>query len=213
MFEPFFSKWYYEQGKEISFLSLIIPAPTTESLSSSKSPHLGNSFLPDNSLPVLNQVIFCKWVVSFMSMKWLLYNFCVWRKCVIHNLNYCSLSSLQDLTSSGQSTSSSSALSTPPPAGQSPAQQGPGVPGVQQVNGVAVGALAGGMQTVPPALPAVGGIIGALPGNQLAINGIVGALNGVIQTPVTISQNPTPLTHTTVPPNATHPMPATLTNR
>ncbi|XP_049633711.1 protein AF-10 isoform X2 [Suncus etruscus] len=148
------------------------PAPTTESLSSSKSPHLGNSFLPDNSLPVLNQ----------------------------------------DLTSSGQSTSSSSALSTPPPAGQSPAQQGPGVPGVQQVNGVAVGALAGGMQTVPPALPAVGGIIGALPGNQLAINGIVGALNGVIQTPVTISQNPTPLTHTTVPPNATHPMPATLTN-
>ncbi|ELW71437.1 Protein AF-10 [Tupaia chinensis] len=58
----------------------------------------------------------------------------------------------------------------------------------------------------------VGGIIGALPGSQLAINGIVGALNGVIQTPVTISQNPTPLTHTTVPPNATHPMPATLTN-
>ncbi|XP_016080191.1 PREDICTED: protein AF-10 isoform X4 [Miniopterus natalensis] len=150
-------------------------APTTDSLNSSKSPHLGNSFLPDNSLPVLNQ----------------------------------------DLTSSGQSTSSSSALSTPPPAGQSPAQQGPGVSGVQQVNGVTVGALASGMQTVTstiPAVPGVGGIIGALPGNQLAINGIVGALNGVIQTPVTISQNPTPLTHTTVPPNATHPMPATLTN-
>ncbi|XP_054448859.1 protein AF-10 isoform X6 [Pteronotus mesoamericanus] len=150
-------------------------APTTDSLNSSKSPHLGNSFLPDNSLPVLNQ----------------------------------------DLTSSGQSTSSSSALSTPPPAGQSPAQQGTGVSGVQQVNGVTVGALAGGMQTVTstiPAVPGVGGIIGALPGNQLAINGIVGALNGVIQTPVTISQNPTPLTHTTVPPNATHPMPATLTN-
>nr|XP_023488058.1 protein AF-10 isoform X8 [Equus caballus] len=150
-------------------------APTTDSLNSSKSPHLGNSFLPDNSLPVLNQ----------------------------------------DLTSSGQSTSSSSALSTPPPAGQSPAQQGSGVSGVQQVNGVTVGALAGGMQTVTstiPAVPGVGGIIGALPGNQLAINGIVGALNGVIQTPVTISQNPTPLTHTTVPPNATHPMPATLTN-
>ncbi|XP_044940936.1 protein AF-10 isoform X13 [Mustela lutreola] len=150
-------------------------APTTDSLNSSKSPHLGNSFLPDNSLPVLNQ----------------------------------------DLTSSGQSTSSSSALSTPPPAGQSPAQQGSGVSGVQQVNGVTVGALASGMQTVTstiPAVPAVGGIIGALPGNQLAINGIVGALNGVIQTPVTISQNPTPLTHTTVPPNATHPMPATLTN-
>ncbi|XP_047377722.1 protein AF-10 isoform X5 [Sciurus carolinensis] len=150
-------------------------APTTDSLNSSKSPHIGNSFLPDNSLPVLNQ----------------------------------------DLTSSGQSTSSSSALSTPPPAGQSPAQQGSGVSGVQQVNGVTVGALASGMQTVTstiPAVSAVGGIIGALPGNQLAINGIVGALNGVIQTPVTISQNPTPLTHTTVPPNATHPMPATLTN-
>ncbi|KAB0383969.1 hypothetical protein FD755_005886 [Muntiacus reevesi] len=150
-------------------------APTTDSLNSSKSPHLGNSFLPDNSLPVLNQ----------------------------------------DLTSSGQSTSSSSALSTPPPAGQSPAQQGSGVSGVQQVNGVTVGALAGGMPTVTstiPAVPGVGGIIGALPGNQLAINGIVGALNGVIQTPVTMSQNPTPLTHTTVPPNATHPMPATLTN-
>uniref|UniRef100_A0A2K6GET8 MLLT10 histone lysine methyltransferase DOT1L cofactor n=1 Tax=Propithecus coquereli TaxID=379532 RepID=A0A2K6GET8_PROCO len=150
-------------------------APTTDSLNSSKSPHIGNSFLPDNSLPVLNQ----------------------------------------DLTSSGQSTSSSSALSTPPPAGQSPAQQGSGVGGVQQVNGVTVGALAGGMQTVTSTIPAVSamsGIIGALPGNQLAINGIVGALNGVMQTPVTISQNPTPLTHTTVPPNATHPMPATLTN-
>ncbi|XP_023367120.1 protein AF-10 isoform X8 [Otolemur garnettii] len=150
-------------------------APTTDSLNSSKSPHIGNSFLPDNSLPVLNQ----------------------------------------DLTSSGQSTSSSSALSTPPPTGQSPAQQGSGVGGVQQVNGVAVGALASGMQTVTPTIPAVsavGGIIGALPGNQLAINGIVGALNGVMQTPVTISQNPTPLTHTTVPPNATHPMPATLAN-
>ncbi|XP_060993582.1 protein AF-10-like, partial [Dama dama] len=150
-------------------------APTTDSLNSSKSPHLGNSFLPDNSLPVLNQ----------------------------------------DLTSSGQSTSSSSALSTPPPAGQSPAQQGSGVSGVQQVNGVTVGALASGMPTVTstiPAVPGVGGIIGALPGNQLAINGIVGALNGVVQTPVKMSQNPTPLTHTTVPPNATHPMPATLTN-
>ncbi|XP_059119618.1 protein AF-10 isoform X7 [Peromyscus eremicus] len=147
------------------------PAPTTDSLNSSKSPHIGNSFLPDNSLPVLNQ----------------------------------------DLTSSGQSTSSSSALSTPPPAGQSPAQQGSGVSGVQQVNGVTVGALASGMQTVTstiPAVSAVGGIIGALPGNQLAINGIVGALNGVIQTPVTISQNPAPLPHASVPPNAAHPMPA-----
>ncbi|XP_029392025.1 protein AF-10 isoform X4 [Mus pahari] len=151
-------------------------APPPDSLNSSKSPHIGNSFLPDSSLPVLNQ----------------------------------------DLTSSGQSTSSSSALSTPPPAGQSPAQQSSGVGGVQQVNGVTVGALASGMQTVTstiPAVSAVGGIIGALPGNQLAINGIVGALNGVIQTPVTISQNPAPLTHTSVPPNAAHPMPAAaLTN-
>ncbi|NXL90779.1 AF10 protein, partial [Alectura lathami] len=149
-------------------------APSTDSLNSSKSPHLGNSFLPDNSLPVLNQ----------------------------------------EITSSGQSTSSSSALSTPPPAGQSPAQQGSGVTGVQQVNGVTVGALASGMQTVTstiPAVPGVGGIIGALPASQLAINGIVGALNGVIQTPATISQNPS-LTHATVPPNATHPLPTTLTN-
>ncbi|XP_064560213.1 protein AF-10 isoform X3 [Zonotrichia leucophrys gambelii] len=148
--------------------------PSTDSLNSSKSPHLGNSFLPDNSLPVLNQ----------------------------------------EITSSGQSTSSSSALSTPPPAGQSPAQPGPAVPGVQQVNGVTVGALASGMQPVTstiPAVPAVGGIIGALPASQLAINGIVGALNGVIQTPATISQNPS-LTHATVPPSATHPLPTTLNN-
>ncbi|XP_039379830.1 protein AF-10 isoform X2 [Mauremys reevesii] len=146
-------------------------AHSTDSLNSSKSPHLGNSFLPDNSLPVLNQ----------------------------------------EITSSGQSTSSSSVLSTPPPAGQSPAQPGSGV---QQVNGVTVGALASGMQTVTstiPAVPGVGGIIGALPGNQLAINGIVGALNGVIQTPATISQNPS-LTHAAVPPNVTHPLPTTLNN-
>ncbi|NWI10071.1 AF10 protein, partial [Crypturellus soui] len=140
-------------------------APSTDSLNSSKSPHLGNSFLPDNSLPVLNQ----------------------------------------EITSSGQSTSSSSALSTPPPAGQSPAQ----------VNGVAVGALAGGLQPVPPALPtvpAVGGIIGALPANPLAINGIVGALNGVMQTPATMAQNPSPLAHAAVPPSAAHPLPTTLSN-
>ncbi|KAF7245816.1 Protein AF-10 [Varanus komodoensis] len=146
---------------------------STDSLNSSKSPHLGSSFLPDNSLSVLNQ----------------------------------------EINSSGQSTSSSSALSTPPPAGQSPAQQGTGVAGVQQVNGVTVGALASGMQTVTSTIPAVGGIIGALPGNQLAINGIVGTLNGVIQTPATISQNPSPLTHTTVPLNAAHPLPTTLSNR
>lgn len=83
---------------------------------------------------------------------------------------------------------------------------------MQQVNGVTVGALASGMQTVTSTIPAVSGIIGALPGNQLAINGIVGALNGVIPTPVTISQNPASLTHTSVPPNAAHPVPATLTN-
>ncbi|XP_028605598.1 protein AF-10 isoform X2 [Podarcis muralis] len=148
-------------------------AASTDSLNSSKSPHLGSTFLPDNSLPVLNQ----------------------------------------EINSSGQSTSSSSALSTPPPAGQSPAQQGTGVAGVQQVNGVTVGALAGGMQTVTSTIPAaVGGIIGALPGNQLAINGIVGALNGVIQTPATISQNPSPLAHATVPPNAAHPLPTTLSS-
>ncbi|CAI5788862.1 protein AF-10 isoform X5 [Podarcis lilfordi] len=148
-------------------------AASTDSLNSSKSPHLGSTFLPDNSLPVLNQ----------------------------------------EINSSGQSTSSSSALSTPPPAGQSPAQQGTGVAGVQQVNGVTVGALAGGMQTVTSTIPAaVGGIIGALPGNQLAINGIVGALNGVIQTPATISQNPSPLAHATVPPNTAHPLPTTLSS-
>ncbi|XP_025029545.1 protein AF-10 isoform X1 [Python bivittatus] len=147
-------------------------AVSSDSLNSSKSPNLGSSFLPDNSLPVLNQ----------------------------------------EIHSSGQSTSSSSALSTPPPAGQSPAQQGPGVGGVQQVNGVTVGALAGGMQTVTSNIPTVGGIIGTLPGNQLAINGIVGALNGVIQTSATISQNPSPLAHTAVPPNAVHPLPTTLSN-
>lgn len=78
-----------------------------------------------------------------------------------------------------------------------------------------VGALASGMQTVTstiPAVPGVGGIIGALPGNQLAINGIVGTLNGVIQTPATISQNPS-LTHAAVPPNVSHPLPTTLNNR
>ncbi|XP_038611883.1 protein AF-10 isoform X2 [Tachyglossus aculeatus] len=150
-------------------------APATESLNNSKSPHVGNSFLPDNSLPALNQ----------------------------------------DLTSSGQSTSSSSALSTPPPAGQSPAQPGSGVPGVQQVNGVSVGALTSGGQSGTssiPAGPGVGGIMGALPGNQLAISGIVGALNGVIPTPGTVPQNPAPLTHSSVPQNATHPLPATLSN-
>lgn len=40
------------------FFGIITLAPSTDSLNSSKSPHLGNSFLPDSSLPVLNQVIF-----------------------------------------------------------------------------------------------------------------------------------------------------------
>ncbi|XP_026562026.1 protein AF-10 isoform X2 [Pseudonaja textilis] len=118
-------------------------AISSDSLNSSKSPNLGSSFLPENSLPVLNQ----------------------------------------EIHSSGQSTSSSSALSTPPPAGQSPAQQGPGVGGVQQVNGVTVGALSSGMQTVTSNIPTVGGIIGTLPA------------------------------HTAVPPNAVHPLPTTLSNR
>ncbi|KAM3929588.1 protein AF-10 isoform 2-T2 [Leptodactylus fuscus] len=117
----------------------------------------------------------------------------------------------QELASSGQSTSSSSSLSTPPPDGQSPAQQ---VQGVQRINGVTMGTLTSGMQSVPPALPAVpgvGAIIGALPANQLAINGIVGALNGVIQTPATLPQT-TALTHGTILPNVTHPISSTLTN-
>ncbi|XP_064410795.1 protein AF-10 isoform X4 [Latimeria chalumnae] len=149
--------------------------PSTDSLNSSKSPHLSSSCLPENSLPI----------------------------------------PAQDLTSSGQSNSSSSALSTPPPAGQSPAQQGSGVAGVQQVNGVTVGALSSGMQTATstiPAMPGVGGLIGTLPGNQLAINGIVGALNGVIHTPVSVAQTHSPLSHTAVPPNVTLPLSSTLSN-
>ncbi|XP_072010290.1 protein AF-10 isoform X2 [Engystomops pustulosus] len=117
----------------------------------------------------------------------------------------------QDLASSGQSTSSSSSLSTPPPDGQSPAQQ---LQGVQRINGVTMGTLTSGIQSVTPALPAVpgvGAIIGALPANQLAINGIVGALNGVIQTPATLPQT-TALTHGTILPNVAHPISSTLTN-
>lgn len=115
----------------------------------------------------------------------------------------------QELASSGQSTSSSSSLSTPPPDGQSPAQQ---VQRVQRINGVTMGTLTSGIQSVTPALPAVpgvGAIIGALPANQLAINGIVGALNGVIQTPATLPQT-TALTHGTILPNVSHPISSTL---
>ncbi|XP_058879144.1 protein AF-10-like isoform X11 [Acipenser ruthenus] len=119
----------------------------------------------------------------------------------------------QDVTSSGQSTSSSSTLSTPPPAGQSPPQQGSGVAGVQQVNSVTVGALASGMQTMTSTIPAmqgVSGLMGSMHGNQLAINGIVGALSGVIQTPASVAQNHSPLSHTAVPPNVSLSLPTTL---
>ncbi|PIO31960.1 hypothetical protein AB205_0194770 [Aquarana catesbeiana] len=146
-------------------------ASNTDSLSISKSPHLGH-FQTENAHQTIHQ----------------------------------------DLTSSGHSTSSSSSLSTPPPDGQSPAQQ---VQGVQRINGVTMGTLTGGIQTVTsaiPAMPGVGAIIGALPANQLAINGIVGALNGVMQTPATLPQ-PTGLTHGTILPNVTHPISSTLTNR
>ncbi|XP_069047136.1 protein AF-10 isoform X5 [Lepisosteus oculatus] len=124
----------------------------------------------------------------------------------------------QDVTSSGQSTTSSSTLSTPPPVGHSPPQPGSGVAAVQQVNGVTVGTLAGGMQTVTstiPAMPGVTGLIGAIQGGQLAMNGIVGAvgaLNGVIQTPPSITQNPSSLPHAAVPPNVSLPIPSTLNN-
>ncbi|XP_041421457.1 uncharacterized protein LOC494767 isoform X3 [Xenopus laevis] len=115
----------------------------------------------------------------------------------------------QELTSSRQSTSSSSSLSTPPPDRQSPAQQ---VQGVHRINGVAMGALASGIQTVTQALPnvaSVGAIIGALPANQLSIN--FGALNGVMQNPANLPQT-TALTHGSILPNVTHPITSSLTN-
>ncbi|XP_018124592.1 protein AF-10 isoform X2 [Xenopus laevis] len=115
----------------------------------------------------------------------------------------------QERTSSGQSTSSCSSLSTPPPDGQSPAQQ---VQGVQRINGVAMGALASGIQTVTQSLPhvaSVGAIIGALPANQLSIN--FGALNGVMQNPANLPQT-SALTHGSILPNVTHPITSSLTN-
>lgn len=42
-------------------------AASTDSLNSSKSPHLGTSFLPDNSLPVLNQVLFVCFLVCVLD--------------------------------------------------------------------------------------------------------------------------------------------------
>ncbi|XP_072364622.1 protein AF-10 isoform X14 [Scyliorhinus torazame] len=117
---------------------------------------------------------------------------------------------IQERTSSGHSTSSSS-LASPPSTGQSPALQGSGI---HQVNCMS-GALASGMQTMASTIPtmsSVGGLMGTLPGNQLAINGFVGALNGVIQTPVSISQNPNPLSHAVVPPNVTVPLSTNLNN-
>ncbi|XP_004915491.1 protein AF-10 isoform X5 [Xenopus tropicalis] len=115
----------------------------------------------------------------------------------------------QELTSSGQSTSSSSSLSTPPPDGQSPAQQ---VQGVHRINGVAMGALTSGIQSVTQALPnvaSVGAIIGALPANQLSIN--FGALNGVMQNPANLPQTAA-LTHGSILPNVTHPITSSLAN-
>uniref|UniRef100_W5N1G7 MLLT10 histone lysine methyltransferase DOT1L cofactor n=1 Tax=Lepisosteus oculatus TaxID=7918 RepID=W5N1G7_LEPOC len=99
-----------------------------------------------------------------------------------------------------------------------PFKQGSWRTAVQQVNGVTVGTLAGGMQTVTstiPAMPGVTGLIGAIQGGQLAMNGIVGAvgaLNGVIQTPPSITQNPSSLPHAAVPPNVSLPIPSTLNN-
>ncbi|XP_078394480.1 protein AF-10 isoform X3 [Cetorhinus maximus] len=117
---------------------------------------------------------------------------------------------IQERTSSGHSTSSSS-LASPPSTGQSPALQGSGI---HQVNCMS-GALASGMQTMASTIPtmsSVGGLMGTLPGNQLAINGFVGTLNGVIQTPVSISQNPNPLSHAAVPPNITVPLSTNLSH-
>ncbi|XP_041041129.1 protein AF-10 isoform X2 [Carcharodon carcharias] len=117
---------------------------------------------------------------------------------------------IQERTSSGHSTSSSS-LASPPSTGQSPALQGSGI---HQVNCMS-GALASGMQTMASTIPtmsSVGGLMGTLPGNQLAINGFVGTLNGVIQTPVSISQNPNPLSHAAVPPNVTVPLSTNLSH-
>uniref|UniRef100_A0A4W3GWB5 MLLT10 histone lysine methyltransferase DOT1L cofactor n=1 Tax=Callorhinchus milii TaxID=7868 RepID=A0A4W3GWB5_CALMI len=115
----------------------------------------------------------------------------------------------QELTSSGQSTSSSS-LASPTPIGQSPAQQGSGLIAVQKINSV-TGALASGLQTVTSTIPtmsSVGGLMGTLSGNQMAVNGIVGALNGVIQTSESIT--PSTLSHTAVPPNLTLPLSTSL---
>ncbi|XP_051872236.1 protein AF-10 isoform X2 [Pristis pectinata] len=111
----------------------------------------------------------------------------------------------QDRTSCGHSTGSSS-LASPTTTGQSPALQG--------VNCMSR-ALASGMQTMASTMPtvsSVGALMGALPGNQLAVNGFVGTLNGVVQPPVSITQNPSPLSHATVPPNVTFPISTNLTN-
>ncbi|XP_078272472.1 protein AF-10 isoform X2 [Rhinoraja longicauda] len=111
----------------------------------------------------------------------------------------------QERTSCGHSTGSSS-RGSPTTSGQSPALQG--------VNCMSR-ALAGGMQTMASTMPtvsSVGGLMGTLPGNQLAVNGFVGTLNGVVQPPVSITQNPSALSHTTVPPNVIFPMSTNLTN-
>ncbi|XP_072364620.1 protein AF-10 isoform X13 [Scyliorhinus torazame] len=159
------------------------------SLHSSKGPHLSNSFRPESTLAIPIQ----RGGNGSEKRKW-----------------KGKESLLQERTSSGHSTSSSS-LASPPSTGQSPALQGSGI---HQVNCMS-GALASGMQTMASTIPtmsSVGGLMGTLPGNQLAINGFVGALNGVIQTPVSISQNPNPLSHAVVPPNVTVPLSTNLNN-
>ncbi|XP_069770743.1 protein AF-10 isoform X4 [Narcine bancroftii] len=111
----------------------------------------------------------------------------------------------QERTSCGHSTGNSS-LASPTTTGQNSALQG-----VNCMSRV----LASGMQTMTSTIPtvsSVSGLVGTLPGNQLAVNGFVGTLNGVIQPPVSITQNPSPLSHTTVPPNVTFPRSTNPTN-
>ncbi|XP_059494776.1 protein AF-10 isoform X3 [Stegostoma tigrinum] len=117
----------------------------------------------------------------------------------------------QEQACSEHSTSSSS-LASPSTTGHSPARQGSGI---HQINCMS-GSLASGMQSMASSIPtmsSVGGLMGTLPGNQLAINGFVGTLNGGVQTPISISQNASPLTHSAVPPNVTVPLSTNLNNR
>ncbi|KAJ8277015.1 hypothetical protein GJAV_G00070470 [Gymnothorax javanicus] len=111
-------------------------------------------------------------------------------------------------------SSSSSSLSTPPSVAHSPAQ--PGQP--QQVNGMGVvgGAMhpaSGGAGTASlSGMTGVSGLMGALQGGSLAMSGIVGALNGVIQTPPSLAQNSSPLSHPAAVPNASLSIPSSLSS-